>query len=114
MAEFQEENLFTGAAQSQGFSPDQAPDLSPFLRENMDQYDRNYAQLKSQQQAQNEAALKKQIQTYEGLGVFSPKFMELAKNLSEAYITNQPRDRIWKTNHIKQIFVLYSDLDAKV
>ena len=100
MAEFQEENLFTGAAQSQGFSPDQAPDLSPFLRENMDQYDRNYAQLKSQQQAQNEAALKKQIQTYEGLGVFSPKFMELAKNLSEAYITNQAVEANAKTRSL--------------
>jgi hypothetical protein len=89
MAEFQEESLFTGAAQSQGFSPDQAPDISPFLRENMEQVDRNYANLKSQQQAQNEADLKRKIQTYEGLGVFAPKFMELAKNLGEAYITNQ-------------------------
>ena len=89
MAEFQEENLFTGAAQSQGFSPLQAPDLSPFLRENMAQIDRNYANLKSQQQAQNEADLKKKIQTFEGLGQFAPKFMEVAKNLGEAYITNQ-------------------------
>ena len=89
MAEFQEENLFTGAAQSQGFSPLQAPDLSPFLRENMAQMDRNYANLKSQQQAQNEANLKKTIQTYEGLAQFAPKFMELAKNLGDAYITNQ-------------------------
>lgn len=89
MAEFQEENLFTGAQQSQGFAPAQAPDISPFLRENMEQVDRNFAQLKSQQQAKNQADLKKAIQTYEGLAAFSPKFMELAKTLGEAYITNQ-------------------------
>ena len=89
MAEFQEEMLFTGAAQSQGFAPLQAPDLSPFLRENMAQVDRNFASLQSQQQAQNEAKLKKTLQTYETLGQFAPKFMELAKNLGEAYITNQ-------------------------
>ena len=89
MAEFQEENLFTGAQQSQGFAPAQAPDISPFLRENMEQVDRNFAQLKSQQQAKNQADLRKAIQTYEGLAAFSPKFMELAKNLGEAYITNQ-------------------------
>ena len=89
MAEFQEENLFTGAAQSQGFSPLQAPDLSPFLRENMGQFDRNFANLKSQQQVQNEADLKKQISTLETLGQFAPKFMQLAKNIGEAYITNQ-------------------------
>ena len=89
MAEFQEEMLFTGAAQSQGFAPLQAPDLSPLLRENMAQFDRNFAGLQSQQQAQNEAKLKKTLQTYETLGQFAPKFMELAKNLGEAHITNQ-------------------------
>ena len=81
MAEFQEEMLFTGAAQSQGFAPLQAPDLSPFLRENMEQVDRNYANLKSQQQAKNEAALKKDIANLTTLGQFAPKFMKLAENL---------------------------------
>ena len=89
MAEFQEEMLFTGAAQSQGFAPLQAPDLSPFLRENMEQFDRNFANLKSQQKAQNEAALNKEIANLTTLGQFAPKFMALAKNLGEAYITNQ-------------------------
>ena len=89
MAKFEEENLFTGATQSQGFAPLQAPDLSPFLRENMGQLDRNFANLKSQQQAKNEADLKKQISNLETLGQFAPKFMEMAKNLGEAYITNQ-------------------------
>ncbi len=81
MAQFQEENLFTGAAQAQGFSPIEAPDISPFLRENAEQVDRNLANLKSQQQAINAAQLKKKLQIYEGLKDFSPKFMEAAKQL---------------------------------
>jgi len=89
MAQFQEENLFTGAAQAQGFSPLQAPDISPLLRENMEQVSRNFASLKSQQQAQNEADLKKKLQIYEGFSAFAPKFMEAAQKLGEAYIANQ-------------------------
>ena len=89
MAEFKEENLFTGAAQSQGFAPLQAADISPFLRENAGTWDRNIAQAKSQQAAINEAALKRKINMYEGLGVFSSKFMDAAKMLGEAYINNQ-------------------------
>jgi|DEB0MinimDraft_6_1074348.scaffolds.fasta_scaffold03598_2 lysozyme len=89
MAEFKEENLFTGAAQSQGFAPAQAPDISPLLRENAGVWDRNIAQAKSQQAAINDAELKRKISTYEGLGVFSPKFMEMAKLLGGAYINNR-------------------------
>ncbi len=89
MKGFEEQDLFTGATQAQGFAPDQAPDTSSFLRENMGQLDRNFANLKSQQQAKNEADLKKQISNLETLGQFAPKFMEMAKNLGEAYITNQ-------------------------
>ena len=89
MAQFQEENLFQGAAQAQGFSPLQAPDLSPFLRENAQQQNRNLANLKSQQQAINEAQLKRKLQLYEGLKDFSPVFMKAAQQLGQAYINNQ-------------------------
>lgn len=89
MAEFKEENLFTGAAQSQGFAPAQAPDISPLLRENAGVWDRNFAKAHSQQAIQNDAELKRKIQMYEGLGVFSSKFMDAAKMLGQAYINNQ-------------------------
>lgn len=89
MAEFKEENLFTGAAQSQGFAPMQAPDISPLLRENAGVWDRNFAKAHSQQAIQNDAELKRKINMYEGLGVFSSKFMDAAKLLGEAYINNQ-------------------------
>ena len=62
MAEFKEENLFTGAAQSQGFAPAQAPDISPLLRENAGVWDRNFAKAHSQQAIQNDAELKRKFQ----------------------------------------------------
>lgn len=99
MAQFQEENLFTGAAQAQGFSPIEAPDISPFLRENAEQVDRNLANLKSQQQAINDAQLKKKLQLYEGLKDFSPKFMEAAKQLGQAYINNRMVEANAKTRN---------------
>ncbi len=104
MAEFQEENLFKGAAQSQGFAPMQAPDTSQFLRENMGQIDRNFANIQSQQQAQNEADLKRKIQTYEALGKFAPSFMQIAKTLGEAYITNQMIEGNAKTRSLGKEF----------
>ena len=99
MAEFKEENLFTGAAQSQGFAPAQAPDISPLLRENASVWDRNIARAESQQAAINDAELKRKISTYEGLGVFSPKFMEMAKLLGGAYINNRMVEANAKTRN---------------
>jgi len=99
MAEFKEENLFTGAAQSQGFAPAQAPDISPLLRENAGVWDRNFAKAHSQQAIQNDAELKRKVQMYEGLGAFSPKFMEAAKLLGEAYINNRMVEANAKTRN---------------
>lgn len=99
MAEFKEENLFTGAAQSQGFAPAQAPDISPLLRENMGVWDRNFSKLQSQQQAINEAQLKQKINLYEGLKDFSPKFMEAAEMLGGAYINNRMVEANAKTRN---------------
>ena len=99
MAEFKEENLFQGAAQSQGFAPQQAPDISPLLRENAGVWDRNFSKLESQQQAINEAQLKKKINLYEGLKDFSPKFMEAAEMLGKAYINNRMVEANAKTRN---------------
>jgi len=41
MAEFQEQQAFKGAFQSQGFDPITAPDTSRYLRENMGMIDAN-------------------------------------------------------------------------
>jgi len=89
MAKFQEQELFKGAVQSQGFAPSQAPDTSRFLRENMEQVDRNFANLKSQQQAQLDAKLKNQLNTLEMFGQFSKTAREFATTIGAAYIDNQ-------------------------
>ena len=89
MKEFQEENLFQGAAQSQGFAPMQAPDTSRFLRENMAQVDQNFAKIQSQQQAALDAKLQKQLKTLEAFGQFSTKAMEFATTMGKAYVDSQ-------------------------
>ena len=89
MKEFQEENLFQGVTQSQGFSPLQAPDTSRFLRENMGQIDRNFANLQNQQQAALDAKLEKQLKTMEMFGQFSKTAMEFAQTMGKAYVDNQ-------------------------
>jgi muramidase (phage lysozyme) len=89
MAEFQEQDLFQGAVQAQGFSPLQAPDTSQFLRENMEQVDRNFANLKSQRQAQLDSSLTEQLRTLEMFGQFSKTAMEAAQVMGQAYIDHQ-------------------------
>ena len=86
MAEFQEQQLFQGAAQSQGFAPMQAPDTSRFLRENMGTIDANFAQMRSQQEAVNERKLSEQQRLLETLGQFSTTAMEVAQTLGKNYI----------------------------
>ena len=89
MAEFQEQELFRGTAQSQGFAPLQAPDTSRFLRENMAQVDRNFANLQSQQQAQLDADLKSQLKTLEMFGQFSASALKAARQLGDIYIDHE-------------------------
>jgi len=86
MAEFQEQQMFQGAAQSQGFAPMQAPDTSRFLRENMGTIDANFARMQSQQEAENERKLKEQQQLLTTLGQFSETAMNFAQTMGKAYI----------------------------
>jgi len=89
MAEFQEESLFRGAAQSQGFDPMQAPDTSRFLRENMGQIDRNFEQLEKNQFSEFETKLKRQQDLLNTLGQFSTTAMKFAETQGKAYIDQQ-------------------------
>ena len=89
MAEFQEESLFRGAIQSQGFEPMRAPDTSQFLRENMGQIDRNIAQLEKAQSTDLEAKLNRQNEILNTLGQFSKTAMEFAQTQGKAYIDQQ-------------------------
>jgi len=89
MKGFEEQDLFQGATQAQGFAPDQAPDTSSFLREHMSMFDRNYAQAESVQNAELNSKLQTQMNILKGLQAFSPKAMELAENLGKAYIDGE-------------------------
>ena len=86
---FREESFFTGAEKDRGFSPSQAVDLSPILRDQMAEHSRQIGNLRSQQAVQNEAELNKRIQNYKALGTIAPKFLEAANMLGQAYLSNQ-------------------------
>lgn len=89
MAEFQEQDVFTGAIQTQGFSAQQAPDTSRFLRENMAQMDQNYARMESVQQAELDQKLKRQQEILKTLGEFSQTAMVFAQTQGKAFIDQQ-------------------------
>jgi len=89
MAEFQEEQLFRGAAQAQGFDPIKAPDITPFLRENMEMSDRNYSRMLRAKEAEMEANVRRTQEIYKTFGQFSEKAMEIATTLGKAYIDNK-------------------------
>jgi len=89
MAEFKEQDVFTGAIQTQGFSAQQAPDTSRFLRENMAQMDQNYARIESVQQAELDQKLKRQQEILKTLGEFSQTAMTFAQTQGKAFIDQQ-------------------------
>lgn len=89
MAEFQEEQLFRGAAQAQGFAPQQAPDITPLLRENMGIADANFGRVVSAKQAELESNVRKSQELYKTLGQFSEKAMKIAETIGSAYIDSK-------------------------
>lgn len=89
MAEFQEEQLFRGAAQAQGFDPIKAPDITPLLRENMEMSDRNYSRMLRAKEAEMEANVRRTQEIYKTFGQFSEKAMQFATTIGAAYIDNK-------------------------
>ena len=89
MAEFQEQQLFRGAAQAQGFAPSQAFDITPLLRENMEITNTNLGRAVSARKNELESNVKRTQELYTTLGTFSEKAMQLAQTIGSAYIDNQ-------------------------
>ena len=83
---FQEKQLFKGAAQVQGFAPEQVADTTIGLRENIGIQDRNFQTQAEATKRQTEQRFAKDIETYELLGQFSPKLKELGKFAAKAYL----------------------------
>lgn len=86
MAEFQEQQAFKGAFQSQGFDPITAPDTSRYLRENMGMIDANFNRLAKQQQQNYQNQQKKTQDILNTLGQFSETALNFAKTMGKAYI----------------------------
>ena len=89
MAKFQEQQLFRGAAQAQGFAPEKAFDITPLLRENMDITSTNLGQAVNARKNELESNVKRTQELYTTLGTFSDKAMQLAQTIGSAYIDNQ-------------------------
>ena len=89
MAEFQEQQLFRGAAQAQGFEPEKAFDITPLLRENMDIASTNLGRAVTTRKNELESNVKRTQELYTTLGTFSEKAMQLAQTIGSAYIDNQ-------------------------
>jgi hypothetical protein len=81
--------LFTGAAQVQGFAPEQAVDTTIGLRESFEVQNRNFQAQVAATQRQNELQLEKDLRNYELLGQFAPKLKELGQFAAKAYLDSQ-------------------------
>ena len=89
MKGFQEQQLFTGAAQVQGFAPEQAVDTTIGLRESFEVQNMNFQAQVAATQRQNELQLEKDLRNYEMLGQFAPKLKELGQFAAKAYLDSQ-------------------------
>ena len=89
MKGFQEQQLFTGAAQVQGFAPEQVADTTIGLRESFEVQNRNFQTQVAATQRQNELQLEKDLRNYELLGQFAPKLKELGQFAAKAYLDSQ-------------------------
>jgi hypothetical protein len=89
MAEFEEQQLFRGAAQAQGFAPEKAFDITPLLRENMEITNTNLGRAVTTRKNELESNVKRTQEFYTTLGTFSEKAMQLAQTIGSAYIDNQ-------------------------
>ena len=86
---FQEQQLFKGAAQVQGFAPEQVADTTIGLRESFEVQNRNFQAQVAATQRQNELQLEKDLRNYELLGQFAPKLKELGQFAAKAYLDAQ-------------------------
>jgi hypothetical protein len=89
MQGFQEQQLFTGAAQSQGFAPDQTPDTTVGLREGFQTKNKNFDNLIASARRQGEAELNRKIQNAEIIGQLVPKAKEYGMKLAKAYLDSE-------------------------
>ena len=89
MAEFQEQEVFKGAIQSQGFQASKAPDTSAFLREQMGLVDKNFARIEKAAIADLDNKVNEELNLLKMLSPFSESAMNFAETMGRAYIDQQ-------------------------
>lgn len=89
MQGFQEQQLFTGAAQSQGFKPDQTPDTVSGLRAGFETRNRSFQNLITAKRQQHQADLNRAIQNTELLGQIVPAAKQLGEKMAKAYLDSE-------------------------
>jgi len=90
LPEFPEQQLFTGAAKSQGFSPQQAPDLTAGLRAQGEQQDRNYKALADNRRKEQQIEIDKKVGFYDMIGSLGvPSAKRAAEFLATSYLDHQ-------------------------
>ena len=89
MAEFQEQEVFKGAIQSQGFQASKAPDTSAFLREQMGLVDKNFARIEKAAIADLDNKVNEELNLLKMLSPFSESAMNFAETMGKAYIDQQ-------------------------
>ena len=89
MAEFQEQEVFKGAIQSQGFQASKAPDTSAFLREQMGLVDKNFARIEKAAIADLDNKVNEELNILKMLSPFSESAMNFAETMGRAYIDQQ-------------------------
>jgi hypothetical protein len=89
MQGFQEQQLFTGAAQSQGFQPDQTPDTVSGLRAGFETKNRSFQNLITAKRQQHQADLNRAIQNTELLGQIVPAAKKYGEQMAKAYLDSE-------------------------
>jgi len=91
---FQEQQLFTGATQSQGFAPEQAVDTTIGLRENYQVANANTKRFVEAARLQNEQKLAKKVELYNTIGDLVPQAKKYGEQLAKAYLDSQAVNRL--------------------
>ena len=87
---FQEQQLFSGAARVQGFSPQQTPDLTTGLRENAETRQANLKRFAAEENLRQANAINKKVEVYEAIGNLGiPMAKQIAELTAKSFLDSQ-------------------------
>lgn len=87
---FEEQQLFSGAARVQGFTPQESPDLTAGLRERDKVTQANLTRFAEAENKRQTNAINRQVQTFDAIAQMGiPMAKEFAQNLAKGYLDSQ-------------------------